>query len=179
MGNWLDFFQKSDVRQARSTIKVANFLQKVKVYLLGKDQSFGVVPIIKKDQEIFYLLIQHKAGHWGFPKGHQEKGESEIEVAKREFLEETGISGVIIDQNTYFTQSYIFSWMGKGINKDIKYFLGKVQNTKVVKQEKEIQSYKWVSFQEAQELIKFASTQKLLIEIDQQLQSLASQDILS
>ncbi len=40
-----------------------------------------------------YLVIQYrKARHWDFPRGHVEKGETDLEAAKRELKEETGIS---------------------------------------------------------------------------------------
>lgn len=39
-----------------------------------------------------YLLVKGKmSGKWGFPKGHQEFGESDEETALRELFEETGI----------------------------------------------------------------------------------------
>ena len=38
------------------------------------------------------LMVKHVAGgHWAFPKGHVEKGETEEQTAVREVLEETGI----------------------------------------------------------------------------------------
>ena len=43
-----------------------------------------------------FLLIQHHAGHWGFPKGHQEKGEDDLTTARRELQEETGIKQIKI-----------------------------------------------------------------------------------
>ena len=44
------------------------------------------------------LLLQHsdkkKQGHWDFPKGHVEDGETELQTALRELAEETGITDV-------------------------------------------------------------------------------------
>jgi 8-oxo-dGTP pyrophosphatase MutT (NUDIX family) len=55
--------------------------------------------MIKKCGVIFYdnvekkylLVFGNKSEKWGFPKGHQEIGESEEETAIRELYEETGI----------------------------------------------------------------------------------------
>ena len=48
--------------------------------------------IIVRDPSQKYLLVfGKKSGKWGFPKGHQEEGESEEETALRELKEETGI----------------------------------------------------------------------------------------
>ena len=43
-----------------------------------------------------YLLLQHTSGHWSFAKGRTEPGESLEETARRELLEETGITDVTI-----------------------------------------------------------------------------------
>lgn len=41
-----------------------------------------------------YILLGHATGtkNWDIPKGRQEEGESNIETAERELLEETGLS---------------------------------------------------------------------------------------
>ncbi|MBX3473257.1 MAG: NUDIX domain-containing protein [Planctomycetes bacterium] len=42
-----------------------------------------------------YLLLRNaRHGGWGFPKGHADPGESELETAQRETREETGIKEV-------------------------------------------------------------------------------------
>jgi len=38
------------------------------------------------------LLVQPPNGHWGFPKGKRDRGESVRENALRELLEETGLT---------------------------------------------------------------------------------------
>ena len=43
------------------------------------------------NEEYRFLLIKNRrSNNWGFPKGHIEKGETEVATAKREVLEETG-----------------------------------------------------------------------------------------
>lgn len=37
------------------------------------------------------LMLRHASGHWVFPKGHVEAGETEIEAALREVREEAGV----------------------------------------------------------------------------------------
>ena len=51
------------------------------------EKSCGAV-IIKNNK---VLVLQQVAGHWGFPKGHVEKGETEVETAIREIKEETNL----------------------------------------------------------------------------------------
>ena len=38
-----------------------------------------------------FLVLHYPAGHWDFPKGAVERGETEEQAAKREILEETGL----------------------------------------------------------------------------------------
>ena len=43
-----------------------------------------------KDPE--FLLLRNRRGYWGFPQGHKEEGETEIQTVFREVYEETGIN---------------------------------------------------------------------------------------
>lgn len=43
------------------------------------------------------LLKSTKHGEWGFPKGHQDPGETALQTALRECVEETGVSLLAID----------------------------------------------------------------------------------
>jgi 8-oxo-dGTP pyrophosphatase MutT (NUDIX family) len=39
-----------------------------------------------------FLLLRNRRGYWGFPQGHKEEGETEIQTLFREVYEETGIN---------------------------------------------------------------------------------------
>ena len=64
------------------------------------EKSCGTVLFTKKDGEVYYLLIKctNMSGRStvGFPKGHVEPGENEMETALRETWEETSIRAEII-----------------------------------------------------------------------------------
>ena len=53
--------------------------------------SCGAAVLRKKGERWETLMIGSRHGHWSFPKGHQEAGETEEETARREILEETGV----------------------------------------------------------------------------------------
>jgi len=86
-------------------------------YIMDKeiihDSSFGAILFFKTKNAILFALIHHKAGHWAFPKGHQIKGETEIETARREIEEETGLKNVKIFANYFFSERYSFEEKNK------------------------------------------------------------------
>ena len=47
------------------------------------------------------LLVKHNKGHWDFPKGHVEEGETEKQTALREVKEETNIDVQIISDKKW------------------------------------------------------------------------------
>lgn len=52
------------------------------------------------------LLLRHASGHWVFPKGHVEAGETEIEAALREVREESGVEASCESEQCWHT-SYV------------------------------------------------------------------------
>jgi 8-oxo-dGTP pyrophosphatase MutT (NUDIX family) len=58
---------------------------------MNYEKSCGAVVFQKVDGEIRYLLISSLEGIYGFPKGHMEGNETEIETALREVKEETNL----------------------------------------------------------------------------------------
>ena len=57
-----------------------------------REKSCGPLVYRKKQDRLELLLIRHKnGGHWSFPKGHVETGETEPQTALREIKEETGL----------------------------------------------------------------------------------------
>ncbi|TSC78157.1 MAG: ADP-ribose pyrophosphatase [Parcubacteria group bacterium Gr01-1014_33] len=67
------------------------------------ERSAGAVIFRETKKGREYLLLQHtdeadkktgksKLGHWDFPKGHIEKGETTEKTVRREVKEETGVA---------------------------------------------------------------------------------------
>ena len=122
---------------------------------MKKEKSCGV--IIFCDDE--YLIIKHSSvGHWDFPKGHVEEGETELQTAQREVFEETGLKAKLIDgfkeETNYYTRPGVF--------KTVVWFLGFVVNKKVKCQEGEISDHKWLKFEDALKQLTFANAKEIL-----------------
>jgi 8-oxo-dGTP pyrophosphatase MutT (NUDIX family) len=139
-----------------------------------KDEAFGIVPIFIKEtgesSEMQFLLIRHWAGHWGFPKGHAEPGETAIATACRELEEETGIQSCKVLEDPSFVEQYSFTKDNQWVEKKVTYFLATVQSEAVTCQEKEIQAYAWADFNTALETISFDQAKRILQQVYDYLQ---------
>ncbi len=137
---------------------------------MRQEKSYGVIPIYKNNGvESLFLIIKHNSGHWGFPKGHTEQGESKIETAKRELEEETGISQCDIIEEVLFAERYITAGTEIPINKSVEYFVGIVPSTDVKILEKEISAYKWVSYKDALNIITYNKSKNILKKVKRYL----------
>lgn len=136
-----------------------------------KDEAFGIVPIWRQAEGDRFLLIQHWAGHWGFPKGHADPGETEVATACREFEEETGIRDYEVIEAVSFTEKYSFTRDRQPIEKTVTYFPAFVKSATVICQEQEIKDYVWVSFDDALQKISFNQARQLLIRVNHYLHS--------
>lgn len=118
------------------------------------EKSCGAV-IFRRADEIEYLLILNKKGdaegHWGFPKGHVENNETELQTAKREILEETGLSPKFINGFRAVSQYSPSS----DISKDAVYFLAECGDEEITIQKTELADYKWCRLCEALETLTY------------------------
>ncbi|MEO1144314.1 MAG: NUDIX domain-containing protein [Cyanobacteria bacterium J06638_22] len=140
---------------------------------LKQDTAFGIVPIWQNSAGDRVLLIQHQAGHWGFPKGHADPGETALDTACREFEEETGITDYRPLSENSFTESYRFTRDGYEFQKTVTYFPAWVYSTTVVCQEKEIRNYAWLLFDDAERQISFSPARKILREVQTYIRTLS------
>ena len=122
------------------------------------EKSCGAV--IFKDNLV--LLVQSKKyHHWSFPKGHMEKGETELETANREILEETNII-VDIDPSIYSIIQYS---PFPNVLKEVQYFYAIYKEGKIMPQDTEISDILWLSVEDAMNKITFEQEKKVLIDI--------------
>lgn len=113
--------------------------------------------IIIKDEKV--LLIRQLSGAWGFPKGHVEHDETEIETAIREVKEETNID-VQIEESKRYTMQY---YTDKGIGKEVVIFLAKPLTDNLIPQDNEIIEAAWLSYSDALATVSYDNTRDLLL----------------
>ena len=61
-------------------IMVQDKLEFIEVIGLNYEKSCGAVVFTRLNNNIKYILIQNLEGNYGFPKGHVEDGESEMQT---------------------------------------------------------------------------------------------------
>ncbi len=129
-----------------------------------KEKSIGVILFHKFPRSLKYLLVKHRKGHWSFAKGHQDKGETLIETAKRELCEEAGISEVeFIAKKILVKESYTFINKTKEkVSKSVYYFIAGSKIRKIKIDKEEIINYKWCTLKAAEKIITFKESKRLL-----------------
>lgn len=115
--------------------------------------------IIIEDGKV--LLIKQTSGAWGFPKGHVEENETELQTAAREVKEETNID-VKIDETKRYTMHYTTD---KGASKEVVLFLAQKTGGDISRQESEILQIEWLNFEDAIKKLSYSNTKELLKEV--------------
>lgn len=136
---------------------------------MKQEKSCGCI-IVKNGK----VLLENQKGDlpnelfWNFPKGHQEKGETDLETAIRETKEEVGLDVVITDEEPIMMQYLV----NKGTTeKIVLLFLAKLKSNseKIIIQEEEVTEARWVPFSEVYNLLTFDRCKKAWQEAEQRL----------
>lgn len=110
------------------------------------------------------MLLIKAGGHWSFPKGNVEKGETSEAAALREIAEETGLPARrlrIIEPLPDI--EYAFRWGGRLIFKTVHNYLVELSGQAPLQpQPSEIEEVGWFSPQAARRTISFKNTRQLL-----------------
>lgn len=136
---------------------------------MPEERSYGIVPFRRKGPDWEVLLIRHHSGHWSFPKGRAEKGERDLDAARREFEEETGITDYRVDENGVFKESYRIR-RDREMAKTVTYFVGVVSSGEVRIQPAEISDFKWIKASEADAIITYPEARRILCDARRHLE---------
>jgi len=132
------------------------------------EKSCGAVIFTYVDSEIRYVLVQSRAGHFGFPKGHMEIGETEEETALREVFEEVRLRPVFL-KNFREVSEYVLP--SGNVQKQVVFFLGYYELQKIILQETELQKAFLASYDEAMVLLEYEDTRRILKSANQFLKN--------
>ncbi len=110
--------------------------------------------VFRRSEHGVRVLVLRAYKNWDFPKGLVEPGESELDAARREVEEETGLAGLEYPFGEEFKETLPYSG-----NKVARYYLAETDADKIelpVSPElgrPEHHEYRWVSLDEAEDLL--------------------------
>ncbi len=126
-----------------------------------QEHCAGIVIFSDGDKRRYLILRHRNGGHWSFPKGHIEEGESDGRAALRETQEETGISDIKIVPGFRAVSRYRFSRSGTPVDKDVVYFLGRTKHQDVVLSHEHV-DWRWADYETALTTLTYDDTRQVL-----------------
>lgn len=128
------------------------------------EKSCGAVLYTQENGETRYVLTRNYKGFYGFPKGHVEAGESELETAQREIYEEVGIRPVFVEG---FRETVEYPLVDKENTwKQVVLFLAEYSGQAIVAQPEELSCAEVLPFGEALERLQRDSLREVLRRAD-------------
>jgi bis(5'-nucleosidyl)-tetraphosphatase len=125
------------------------------------DKSVGCVIVNRNWKKV---LIIRSDNHYGFPKGHMEAGESEIDTMRREINEEIGLQ--LKHEKILGRFEIKYPIYNKNIIRVIVcYLLRYDENIQLKLDPSEIDEAKWVDWKEAKKLLSNSKQYLILIEV--------------
>jgi len=146
---------------------------------MPREKSAGAIIYRMENGIMYYLLLHYPSksrpgGHWEFPKGHVEEGETDEQAMFREIKEETGISDLKIIPGFKKFIEYTFKLYKEKVSEEDKksgktpwvfklvvFFVAETK-TKEIKISSEHEGFLWLPIDEAIKKTTFKNSKKLL-----------------
>ena len=127
---------------------------------MNLETSCGAIVYTKRDGQYLFVIVQEQSGSYSFPKGHMEGGETEMETARREIYEETGLLPAFLDG---FRETDAYDLREKpGTRKQVVYFLAECGNAPLVPQQGEIRKIMLLPYNQAMQCFEYEGTRRVL-----------------
>ncbi len=133
-------------------------------------KSSGGIVVNKKDQII--VINECSGAIWSLPKGHIETGENELDAAKREIFEESGITDLEVIKNLGDYQRFKLADDGsedKSELKTIVMFLFKTSEEILKPIDSENLKAKWIEKNEVADLLTHPQDKEFFLRVKQEI----------
>lgn len=141
--------------------------------MITHEKSVGAVVFRRDGKNINFLLLHYKSGHWDFPKGHPENGETDEEALRREVREETGIvqleilpglseaTGFYYEARGDEMKRRIKEGRGVKIEKKVIYYLAETKEEEIKISHEHI-GHVWLDYEESLRRITYENSREVL-----------------
>lgn len=134
-----------------------------------KEHSAGAVLFrYFSNDERKYLLLHYTSGHWDFPKGNLEAGETEVDTVIREIFEETGITDLKFMEGFIKPIFYNYRRDGNLVQKKVSFYLAQTLTINI-KLSDEHQDFFWSDYPSALTTLTYRSARDILISANKYL----------
>jgi bis(5'-nucleosidyl)-tetraphosphatase len=110
-----------------------------------------------------FLLLRNRRGYWGFPQGHKEEGETEIQTLFREVYEETGINYLNILSFIGRIRYSFFKGEGVKSRKEVSFYYA-TTNIRDITLSNEHDDFIWTTFSESLTYLNRKQLKSIMIE---------------
>jgi bis(5'-nucleosidyl)-tetraphosphatase len=133
-----------------------------RLQMIEEVSSGAVIYYSEPDNRVHkYLVLHYPAGHWDFPKGAVEKGETEGQAAIREIFEETSLRVNGFVSNFRKEIEYHYRRQDGLVHKRVIFFLAKSDTTSV-KISFEHSGYDWLGYDQSLRRLTFENAKNVL-----------------
>lgn len=126
------------------------------------EYSCGAIVFTMHSGQLLYVIVQEQGGAYSFPKGHMEGSETELETARREVFEETGLKPEFL--NGFLRQDEYDLAEKPGTRKRVTYFLAEFGNESLIPREGEIKRIQLLTYEQAKDLFSHENTRRIFAE---------------
>ena len=123
-----------------------------------REKSCGAAIFIRRNGQPLYLIETMRQGHHSLCKGHMEDGETELETARREIMEETALSVRFIDG---FRRTISYSPYA-GCVKEVVFFVAEADSDNATPQLSELSSVSFLPIDEALSVLTYEDDRRIL-----------------
>lgn len=139
---------------------------------MADEKSCGAIVFSNENGVRRYVIIRGTGiykEYCGFPKGHMEHGETEVETALREVKEETGLDVTLIEGFRTVDEHFLAREGRPNDRKTNVYFLAEYSNQEIKVQESEVSEIVLMDYEEAMKNIQYEESRRELTEAEEWL----------
>ena len=127
---------------------------------MNLERSCGAIVFTRKAGQPLFVVVREMAGAYSFPKGHMEGEETEMETARREVYEETGLRPVFLPG--FRRQDEYDLAERPGFRKRVTYFLAEFGNEPLTPRPGEIRQILLLPYEQALTYFEHESSRRIL-----------------